>query len=95
MRWQQFNMTPDSNLKAALDANRNLLNEMRRRLAWALGSATGILMASIVATVVLIETRPMSTLPANSGLTQAEYPMQTVSERDNDRMAELGRAMPS
>ena len=73
------------NLKTALAREHNRLSEMRRRLAWALGSAMGILIICIVAVVAIVESQSTGKLPATSGLTETTYPPRSVDDPGNDR----------
>ena len=92
---EKFEMTRGRNLRTALAREHNRLSEMRRRLAWALGSAMGILFISIVAVVAIVESQSTSTLPATSGLTQPEYPTRSFDDPGNDRGREPRNTLQS
>ncbi len=89
-------MTTDTKQNLAHGSATDTLREVRRRLGWALGSALGVLMVSITATVISLESHSTSTLPGTSRVpVQGAYPPRPISDPSDGQVRALQSHVPS
>ncbi len=89
-------MTSDINTTLAHGSGTDPLSKVRRRHGWALGSALGVLMMSITATVIILESHSTRTLQGTSHApAQNGYPARSISDPNDGQGRTLQSYVPS